>query len=344
MNRMLRSYQLQKLKARIVVADASDGDEIGAVYRSVELASGHLDIEYRLYSADVSFSERVTDALGLVRTQLVVMGADDDVFTIAGLQAAAEFLTSNPDFSVAHGIALVFDVEPGPVYGSRLRTAPYAQRGIELGTGAARLIDHLSSYATTWYSMQRTGRLQANLLKTSRLGPDFFIELLPSCLSVIHGKVKKLDRLYMLRQVYPLKSLDEKRERLDQGKSILDWMEDPEWPARYRYFEDCLSAELVAEDGISRDVATDAVKTAFGAYVARGLNKRRRLQGRSPVSSLRGPLSSLLPGLPQIWQWGRSLLKGEHNRLLLPSLLRSSSPYHSDFMPIYEVLKSEGPR
>jgi glycosyltransferase domain-containing protein len=340
---MLRSYQLQNLKGRIVVADASEGDEISAVKDAVELASRDLDIDYRLYPADVPFSVRVQDALSLVRSEFAALGADDDVFTIAGLQAAVKFLKANSDYSVAHGLALIFDVEPGPVYGSLMRTAHYAQRGVELPTGASRLVDHLSSYSTMWYSMHRTERLQANFRATSQFGPDYFIELLPSCLSVIHGKAKKLDHLYMLRQVYPSKTIDERRERLDQGKSLLDWITDPEWSSRYRHFEDCLSAELVARDGIQKDLAIDSVKNGFWAYLSKGLSRKwQQRYSPGPVSSIKGRLARLVPGLPQVWQRGRSLMRGEENQLLLPALLRPSSPYHTDFMPIYEAFRSSG--
>ena len=339
---MLRAYEIQNLKAHIVIADASHEQESAAVKVAVERAARQLDVDYRPYPQDLPFHQRVLDAVGSVPTDFAVLGADDDIFTSAGLHSAAEFLQADPGYSAAHGLALVFEVEPGPAYGKPQRTAHYTQRGIELSTGALRLTDHLSKYTTTWYSMQRTQQLCANFRKAGPFDPDYFMELLPSCLSVIQGKTKKMDRLYMLRQVHRLTDR-EKQQRHDRGLSVFDWITEPNFALLYRRFENSLSEELSLRDGISRDSAIDVVKNAFWRHLARQLsNKWQQRYGPGSVSSPKSRLSGLVPGLPQIWQQGRSLLKGEQNQMLLPALLRASSPYHQDFMPIYRAIQGDG--
>ena len=339
---MLRSYEAQNLKAHIVIADASDEPEAAAVKVAVDRAARQLDLDYRSYPQDLPFNQRVLDALGSVTTEFAVLGADDDIFTSAGLDSAAEFLQANPGYSAAHGLALVFELEPGPVFGKPQRTAHYTQRGIEPSTGALRLMDHLSKYTTTWYSMQRSQQLNANFRKAGPFDPDYFMELLPSCLSVIQGKTKKLDRLYMLRQVHRLTDR-EKQQRHDRGLSVFDWITEPDFAPLYRRFEDCLSEELILQDGISRDAGNGRCKECLLRHIARQLsNKWQQRYGPGAVSSPKSRLSGLVPGLPQIWQQGRSLLKGEQNQMLLPALLRASSPYHSDFMPIYRAIQGEG--
>jgi hypothetical protein len=76
------------------------------------------------------------DILCHARTELVVLGADDDFFTPRGLQSAAEFLHANSDFSVAHGKSVTFELAPGPVYGDSLRVANYPQRRLEHSTAS----------------------------------------------------------------------------------------------------------------------------------------------------------------------------------------------------------------
>jgi glycosyltransferase domain-containing protein len=332
--RLLSYYQACNLRAPILIADASDEEHLPGIRDAVESASRHLKIEYRLYPPDVDFLGKLGDLLTFVRTDFAVIGADDDFFTVSGLGAAAEFLKANPEFSIAHGQAAIFEVESGSVHGTRFRTANYIQRNIEHPTAAARLIDYLKCYSTTWYSMQRTRLLSSNLRRISQLRLDAtsFTELLPGCLSVLHGNAKKLDRLYMVRQSHAQKRY--------VAPTVFEWVTGADFAVQYKRFEGCLAEDLTQLDKISESAAIEAVKQAFWYYLATVLRGKWQLRyGRGTASSLlKARMSSLVPRLPDMWQRGVSLLGGEQNRMLLPALLRSTSPYHEDFMPIYQAI------
>jgi hypothetical protein len=161
-----------------------------------------------------------------------------------------------------------------------------------------------------------------------------FVELLPSCLSLIQGCTKKLDCLYMLRQVHPHRK---------QLPTAFEWIVDPQWAVQYRRMEDCLADELILRDRISREEALETVRKAFWFHLGKLLDKKwRQRYGRQ--SSVRNRVEAVVPGSSQIWQLGRSILGGRKNRMLLPSLLRPSSTYHADFMPIYRAIENGGSR
>lgn len=334
LERLLSYYCDRRLNAPILIADASDESQAVSIRNNVERASRHLSIEYKLYPPDIEFVEKLVDLMPLVRTEFAVLGADDDFFTLSGLRSTAEFLQTHPDFSIAHGHALIFEVEPGPVYGTNLRTASYTQRNVEIDGGTARIVDHLSRYSTTWYSMHRTGHLKRNIEKVSQSGVDFifFTELLASCLSVIQGKMKKLDCLYMVRQSYP-----RKRYHLP---TPFDGITGSAWPEYYRRFQDCLVRELADIDQVSPNDAIEAVKQGFWQYLNKTMSSgwQHRYGRQTASASLKQKLAARMPRLPHMWQRGKSLFGGEENQMLLPSLLRSSSPYHADFMPIYQAI------
>ena len=157
---------------------------------------GYLYPEARFPKTATVF-EKIHDTIGLVTTPYVVIGADDDVFDIAGLRAAARWLRINPDYATCSGQSVT--VTP------RGEIAPYKQLEIDAATPYERLRDHLADYSTTWYSMQRTENARdiyatvlATDVDTTHLG-----EILPSCLSVIAGKAHVMDRFYMVRRVWP---------------------------------------------------------------------------------------------------------------------------------------------
>ena len=157
---------------------------------------GYLYPEARFPKTATVF-EKIHDTIGLVTTPYVVIGADDDVFDIAGLRAAARWLRINPDYATCSGQSVT--VTP------RGEIAPYKQLEIDAATPYERLRDHLADYSTTWYSMQRTENardIYATVLATD-VDTKHLGEILPSCLSVIAGKAHVMDRFYMVRRVWP---------------------------------------------------------------------------------------------------------------------------------------------
>ncbi len=338
LERLLSYYCDRKLEYELIVADSSDGEDGLEIRRAVDAARSQLKIEYRAYAGSISVAEKLADALDAVTTDFVVAAADDDFFTISGLQQAAEYLKTNRDFSVVHGQALIFELDPGPVYGNRVHTAHYIQRSIEDSTGAERLLHHFRSYSTTWYSVHRTPQLRRNMQTVAQLkmDPAFFTELLAGCLAVIQGKTKKLDALYMVRQAH--------REKRESSPSVFDWVTGEDWSQQYHRFQNCLAQELARQESVSARDAAAIVKKAFWLYLAQCLTGKWH-HAYSPraagTARLKTEFGRHIRSLPAIWQRGRSLLPGEENQALLPSLLRTSSPYHAEFMPIYRALAAK---
>jgi glycosyltransferase domain-containing protein len=336
LHRLLSYCKGQDLQEPILIADSSDENHQSHVKEAVDAVAGHLNIQAKYYDPKLGLAAKLGYIFELVRTDLVVLGADDDFFTIRGLRQAAGFLQQNPEYSLAHGRAVTFELRPGPVYGSRLAVANYSQRSVEKSTAADRLVDHLAHYSTTWYSVHRTAHLRENMRAVAELDmePVSFSELLPSCLSVIQGKVKKLEVLFAVRQVH----IDTERRVPDP----FDWIANPSWAGQFSRFKHRVAEELQRHDKIGIDVAQEVVKQAFWAYLSRHLTSKWRARYARRDTAERLQLKKILaqraPGLVEAWQKGRSFLPGEHNQMLLPSLLRPSSPYHRDFMPIYRAL------
>jgi hypothetical protein len=165
---------------------------------------------------------------------------------------------------------------------------------------------------------------------------DLLSELLIGCQSVIQGKVKELDCLYLVRQVHDRRYL---------APDMFDWITSPNWLQSYELFRERLSEELAQQDEITIDQAREVVKQAFWAYLARGLGKKwaslYTQNGAGPRYRVR-ETARRIPGLRWAWRNGWSFLPGENNKMSLPALLRPTSPYHADFMPIYRAITSTG--
>jgi hypothetical protein len=252
------------------------------------------------------------------------------------------FLKDHDDYNVVHGDAALFSLETTGestgVNGQIHRVERYDQRSIDGASGASRLVDNLGRYCTNWYSVQRTRNLQESYAKVAASGWDTrFTELAASCLSIIKGKAKKLDGLFMVRQVHA--EMTSVRE--NSSADMFDWVSDPEWSRQYEKIRECLALELTTQDQISEEAARGFVKKAFWSFTAVGLKAKWDSTYREEPIGLQSGLrriSSRLPAVRRALRRARSLRPGEGPEISLPSLLRSGSAYHSDFMPIYRAI------
>ena len=339
--RLLTYYNERRLAFHLVVADSSDHEQVEQTRRAVKALEQGLNLDHRVYPPEIGVFDKMCEAVNCVETPYAVLGADDDFFVPSALGEAVQFLQDNPDYSVAHGEAAVINLGPeATAYGHIAGVGRYNQRTIDLATGSKRLVDHLRNFSTTWYSVHRTEQLRRNFQKVAAPGLDYgFGELLPSCLSLIQGKSKKLDGLYMVRQVHSAQTAPNHGD-------FFDWVADPTWGTRYKYFRDCLAAKLVRQDGISMGEARGVVKQAFWLYLANGLVKK--WHGYYDPRKIR-PLNRwkqavrMIPGARRAWYALHSFNSAQRDVISLPALLHPSSRYHADFMPIYQAVTDPPP-
>jgi hypothetical protein len=262
----------------------------------------------------------------------MAVGADDDFFVLATVDSALTFLGSHPDYAVVHGDSAIFTTKSGLAHGELEQVHRYDQRTIDHSNGSARLMDHLNSYSTTFYSIHRTEQFRSCYQAMIGIEADlYFSELLHSCLSLIRGKAKKLNGLYLVRQGFAAKEY----EVLD----VFEWIGTPDWGKQYKRFRDCLAEELHRAEGIAITEVREIIKKAFSQYISAGL-KVPQIRPTGPNGLRR--LTRLLPGARPIWHALRSLNPEAKSEINLPALLRPSSPYHAEFMPIYRAITKPG--
>ncbi len=339
LGRLLRYYRKLKFPHLIVVADSSPTPACVMNQEFIAPYSNDLNIHYKLFSPDTLPNTKIPQMLGKVASEYAVICADDDFIVPNAIEQCVRYLQANPDYSVVRGRSALINCQSSTYrdspYGLVTGAGPYTQRTIDFDDVRLRLPNHLMNYTTTFYSVHRRSDLIQNLCVTGDL--THFDELLPSCLSLIQGKVKCLDVLYTVRQAahkpeYP-------------GSDLYDWLINPDWLSSYQIFRDRLVEELVHQDEITTEKAQEIVKQAFWAYLSKGLSKKwqgRYAPPQGPIHILRSKARNI-PVVRKIWQELRSRKPGRESKFTLPALLRPSSPYYADFMPIYQVITTPPP-
>lgn len=336
--RLLRYYAEMGFQGRLVIGDASDDDHAERSAEAVRALSGTLRVDLHRYPG-LNEPETSRQLLALVTTPYVALLPDDDVIVPEPLAECAAFLGRHPDYSLAHGRAVMLMLQRSGSTGPVEAVWPHYWGEEHSGTGAQRLLNFLGpNYFTTLFSVHRTPQMRA-IYQQRRAAPvlrdKVLTEVLAGCLSVIHGKVKRLDLLYVVRQHHNQRYLP---------SDFYDWLTGPEWFLAYDAFRDCLADELVKQDGLQIEDAREVVKRAFWPWLANRLMSRWRryagLDGQR-VGRLR-EAARQVPGLKKAWRALRLLLPGAEGAISLLALLRPTSPYHGDFMPVYQAVTEAG--
>jgi glycosyltransferase domain-containing protein len=341
--RLLLYYRQVGLNIPIVVADSSQGEPLEKNRAFIESAGSTLRITHRTFDPSLGFSGKVLPTLADCDSEYVVFCGDDDFMPPSGIAACVEFLRTHPDYAAAHGQTVMFqfpeDAEQRTDPRKGMRCLPYRQRSIEMDDPAVRLLDHLVNYTPTFYSVQRRKVMLADLEKNAKATRDFrFGELLPSCLTVVHGKVKKLDNVvFNVRQEHKT-SFNLLESSFESLLSLPDFSE------RYMQFREVLTEELARVTGQPASAHTEQVDDAFWGYVGTVLNRSyiRRFGpgyaqwGRSVDVTSRPSqvprserIKRLIRGLAEFLSSPRRFLK-EIEALAAPVLDNSKSPTPDD--------------
>lgn len=330
--RLLHYYNEAGFKGCICVGDSSDAEHVERARRAIKALQGKLNIVYQEYP-HFNNAECIERLLDFVPTPYAALVPDDDFLVPTALEQCVMFLERHPDYSAAHGVAAFVAVQSNEAHSRVVGGGRYRQPVIGAKSASHRLLEHLSNYSVTLFSVHRLESWREMYRDSSLLADRAFVqELLPCCISVILGKVKDLDCLYLIRQDHAGRYL---------SPVIYDWVTSPNWLPSYEIFRDRLSEELARQDGISGDQAREVVKEAFWSYLARSLNQKWEGRYGQAGADYRQRLRRAargIPGLRRAWSGFRSFLPGDNNQMSLQALLRRSSPYHDDFMPIYRAI------
>jgi len=343
-SRALQYYASAACKIPIIIGDSSDEKNFSQARRWIETAASGLNVHHIRYSQSGSDRAKgwqqdrsIIELLNQVETPYAAFYADDDFAVANNLALAVDFLEANRDYSFVSGCAAAFSLEGGGVYGQIDTAWQYHQRTIDDADPARRLLSLFRDYPGVEYGVSRTNQLKHRWNKVFEAHVDNHTgEIVNGSLVVLQGKTKKLEHLFLVRQIHSQQT----------SNDMFDWVSNDLFPHNYHTFQEVIGRELSLQDGMSVDSAQEVVKEAFWFYLARNLlrkwQSRYAVDGRS-VSYRFRELARSIPGVRRAWHMMRSVFPDENSEFSLEALLRPSSPYHNDFMPIYRAVTAPPP-
>ena len=260
--RLLKYYESYEFSVKIRILDSSNDDL--KPHLELQRLFNHSSIEYIRFSSKTLLLSKIVQGIQNISTKYTVICADDDFITVTGIEKSVAFLENNDDYVVAHGNYLglrFFEINSDTIF----KCAQSNIHQIEFDDCQTRFLTQLGDYKVpTFYAVHRTNVLKSIFVTTnSNTNEYLFGELLPTCLTAIYGKMKMLDILYSARDRNCPSSIS-------KTKSLLDFINEGSYVAKYNSFKKCLTAELCDKAEIKNDEAVKLVDKAMNNYLNKG--------------------------------------------------------------------------
>jgi glycosyltransferase domain-containing protein len=253
--RFLKYYESFNFPYPILVLDSNN-----ITLESAELKKLLLNQQVRhiKYPHDLGFNEKISQGTAEIATPFAALCCEDDFITTAGLTKAAEFLSRNPDYAIAHGQYKTFWARENEFVMKDIPVFP----SIDDDNPGRRFYQYLSKPITPVFNaLARTDTLRLIWQENMRCSNDLrFGELLPAGLSLIHGKMKYLEVFYAARR----------GNVLSTGQSIhtyLHYIADGTFGAKYDKFRECVIKHLSPSGGGDAVKAGRLVDKAMDNYL-----------------------------------------------------------------------------
>jgi len=340
--RQLNYYASLDSPHTLYYADSSGPESAKKIKDEIEKLKNKLNAVY-VASPAGDIVKSLVQLLSLVKEKYAVFVSDDDYWIPDALSECVEFLEKNSDYEIATGKSIMFKTENNEVYGKIKEIDDYAKYSVENDTASERLLAYLGEKSSTCITaVLRTDHfLKYN--QDSLEIKDFSMrsELLISCLMLIAGKYKVIDKLGYVMQIHDTNSAH-------SAGDTFDWIIDNEnWHSSYNLVRSKAVAALTAKDNISQEKAEQVFKQSMWFYLGTNLRghydrsiSRGTMNTINPAKqakkSLRTKIATRLPLLKKVYR--QFIVPWLKRNQLQYEVTRPGSKYYKDLQNIVDSL------
>ena len=329
--RQLKYYSSLGSPHPVYIGDASDKEHSERTKHASEKLNDQITIHYYHWPghSDRQTMKRLGD---VAKESYCAYNGDDDFLIPNSLSKCAEFLERNLDYRTAQGKAVLFGLkETGPV-GTVSWVGKYrSNNNAEEDTGVDRILNFAKNYWVPEPSVHRRTEYVEDSSIAAEIQDRAFGELLRCFTFITKGKSKFIDCLHLIRQAHDARPFSQ--------FNTFEWLTGPEWVPSFTLFIDSVIEALMKVQNLTEDEAKNTVNKAIWSYLFISLKRSYIKKNNNQIlfrEWLRGFM--ILRKMANNVRLVRSKFTAKKGELSLPALLNPSSPYHKDFIPIYNVI------
>jgi|TARA_B100000315_G_scaffold119334_1_gene109322 glycosyltransferase domain-containing protein len=366
--RLLNYYSELGFNGVLAIGDSSSGDHLKKNKLLVELLSLKLNIIYREFQ-ELNQASTCIKLNKLVKTPYVALLNDDDILIPTSVQKCITFLDNNPDYSAAHGLGISIKTPNTVPHGEIIKCVKKEIPVAEENTATERFFMSMTNLADVHHSVHRSEIFSLHfsnsypITENSYISDHAFILWFSQMHTVLCGKVKELDILYIVRHIQDENSLWHKGLN-----GVYTWISSPVWYINLETYKDSIVDGLIRYDKLSLEKAQKTFDQGFFSYLSlwfyqsvcrdnREVSKFIDLYHMSLVfpyvpniidDKIIKVFRYLYPRMRIYFQKFWCLLTrceplndnilSKLTTIVLPSLLSERSKYHKDFMPVYNSI------
>ena len=291
LKRILEYYNNFGKQIKIIVGDSS-AIKHKKVNSKLISSFDNLSIEYLdKYSSTLNSYYKFADMVQHVKEEYCVFCADDDFVIPSGIEKSIKFLEEHRDYVCAHGNYLnyKYDLKHNVFYWKQI----YPYESLNSNNPTERLKKNLQNYYPVLYATYRTE--EQKMIYTDVLNSDVdpmqLGEIQHDLLSIIIGRMKRIDTLYMMREAYS--RVGGYWPMSKHWPSLIDYIEKNLYEEEYQKFKNCLAVYLSREACISLKEAIDIVHLNWQIYLNRLYHEDRALSIFRDIGKLSESLNLL---------------------------------------------------
>jgi len=330
--RYLNYLNNNNFEGAVYIGDSSNQEHFDKTRCAIARIKPKFEMAHIAYPGLLDF-ECILKMLPSIKTPYAMYMCDDDFLVCKSVKKAIAFLENNPIYSGVTGKGIFFNIRGDGAFGPIGDVIEDPLRGYEQDKPRERLSALFNIDYRPVNALSRTDQFVKRWIdrKDFRL-KELATEVLPWCLMVVHGKVKKLDELFMVRQQHGQRYL---------LPDVFDTLATPEWLPSSLIFQDEVAKVLNKYDDMDLDEAIKFVRGLFKRYwIDLICYKFGNSKKREKRAKLKEKLKKIKV-LRQLVQKGRIIKSVLRNEPSLTTLSRPSSPYYEDFSAIVTACKNE---
>ena len=213
------------------------------------------------FDHSIRFELKLIEGLSKITTDYCAICSEDDFITVRGIAESFFFLEKNADYSAAMGKGIAFKVDKSH---SEIKWELLYEsvKSIEHEDAVERLSYYFANYRIpVYFALYRTPILRTIWQKTIVHTRDYrFGELLPALLTVIDGKIRISDVMYIARE-YSIESQGQTLDRFD------DFILDGSFKDRFKSFRQCLVEALSTGSDVGHKACNQIVHRGMKSYL-----------------------------------------------------------------------------
>ncbi len=173
LRRTFQYYLLSRMPVTLVIGDSSDEADALRLDSLADEYSGSLDIRIKHYDSDCDPWVKILESINSCEFEYIVLSGDDDLLMACGIEQCYEFLSRNPDFSVASGREVRIanrgeQIATNWLFSGILHNQPT----IDNDDSLLRLVAHFRTYWPTFYSVHRRDSLIQAITLAQRMNAE----------------------------------------------------------------------------------------------------------------------------------------------------------------------------